>query len=126
MYQLLTKIDCNFKLYKTKDYLTHRLVKIRIENSYVGILEAASDSGSLIHAIFLTVNSVSLIFCIVFCTHKIVKRAKGFPWQNSGWAVKGNHDRSKYHRSITDNHDISKLITPAFASTFQFSSYNSD
>ena len=53
-------------------------MKVRIEYSYVGVLEAASDSGSMAHAIFLTINSVFVIFSIVFCTHKIGKRAKGF------------------------------------------------
>ena len=70
-----TKIHCKFKSYKTKVYLTYRPIKIRIE---VGALEAASDSGSMVHAIFVTINSVFLNFHIVFCTHKIGKRAKGF------------------------------------------------
>ena len=72
-----TKIHCKLKSYKTKVYLTYRTIKVRIKNSYVGVLEAASDSGSMVHAIFLTINSVFLIFRIVFCTHKIGKRAKG-------------------------------------------------
>ena len=50
-----TKIHCKFKSYKTKVYLTYRPIKKRIE---VGALEAASDSGSMVHAIFLTINSV--------------------------------------------------------------------
>ena len=54
-------------------------MKVRIEYSYVGVLKAASDSGSMAHAIFLTINSVFLIFRIVFCTHKIGKITKGFP-----------------------------------------------
>ena len=74
-----TKIHCKLKSYKTKVYLTYRPIKVRIENSYVGVLEAASDSSSMAHAIFLTISSVFLIFRIVFCTLKIGKRAKGFP-----------------------------------------------
>ena len=53
-----TIIHCKLKLYKTKVYLTHRHIKIRIENSYVGVLEAAFDSGSMVHAIVLTINSI--------------------------------------------------------------------
>ena len=83
----LTKIHCKLKSYKTKVYLTYRPIKVRIENSYVDVLEAASDSGSMIHAIFLIINSVFLIFRLVFCTHKIGKGAQRFPRQNSGWAV---------------------------------------
>ena len=71
-----TKIHCKFKSYKTKAYLTYRPIKVGIE---VGSLEAASDSGSMVNAIFLAINSVFLIFRIVFCTHKIGKRAKEFP-----------------------------------------------
>ena len=74
-----TKIHCKLKSHKIKVYLTYRPIKIRIENSYVGVLEAASDSSSMAHAIFLTISSVFLIFRIVFCTLKIGKRAKGFP-----------------------------------------------
>ena len=71
-----TKIQCKFRSYKTKVYLTYRPIKVRIE---VGALETASNSASMLHAIFLTINSVFLIFHIVFCTHKIGKRAKEFP-----------------------------------------------
>ena len=74
-----TKIHCKLKSYKTKVYLTYRPIKVRIENTYVGALEAASDSASMVRATFLTINSVFLIFRIVFCTHKIEKRTKGFP-----------------------------------------------
>ena len=74
-----TKIHCKLISGKTKVYLTYRTIKVRIEYSYAGVLEAASDSGSMVHAVFLTINSVFLIFRIVFCTHKIGKRAKGFP-----------------------------------------------
>ena len=84
-----TTIHCKLKLCKTKVYLTHRPNKIRIGNPYAEVLEAASDSGFMVHAIFLTINSVCLIFRIVFCTHKIEKRTKRFPWQNPGWAVRG-------------------------------------
>ena len=67
-----------------------------MENYYVGVLEAASDSGSaIVHAIFLTFNSVFLIYRIVFCTDKIGKRAKGIPRQNSGWGVRGQPLRIK-------------------------------
>ena len=82
-----TMIHCKLKLYKTKVYLTHRHIKIRIENSYVGVLEGASDSGSMVHAIVLTINSIFLILQIVLSPHKTGKRAKGFSRQNSGWAV---------------------------------------
>ena len=75
-----TKIHCKLKSYKTKVYLTYRTIKVRIKNSYVGVLEAASDSGSMVHVIFLTINSVFLIFLIVFSTHKIGKQAKGDSW----------------------------------------------
>ena len=83
-----TMIHCKLKLCKTKVYLSHRHIKIRIENSYVGVLEAASDSGSMVHAIVLTINSIFLILQIVFSPHKTGKRAKGFSRQNSGWAVR--------------------------------------
>ena len=73
-----TKIHCKLKSYKTKVYLTYGPINVRIENSYVGVLEPASDSGSMVQAIILTINSAFLIFRIVFCTHKIEKRAKGF------------------------------------------------
>ena len=82
-----TMIHCKLKLYKTKVYLTLRQIKIRIENSYVGVLDGASGSGSMVHAIVLTINSVFLNLRIVFWTHKTGKRAKGFSRQNSGWAV---------------------------------------
>ena len=62
------RIHCKLKSYKTKVYLTYRPMKVRIEYSYAGVLEAASDSGSMAHAIFLTINLVFLIFRIVFCT----------------------------------------------------------
>ena len=80
--------------------MTHRHIKITIENSYVGVLEAAPDSDSMLHAIVFTINSNVLILRIVFWTHKTGKRAKGFSRQNSGWAVRWQPDRSKYHRSI--------------------------
>ena len=115
-----TTIHCKLKLCKTKVYLTHRPNKIRIGNPYAEVLEAASDSGFMVHAIFLTINSVCLIFRIVFCTHKIEKRTRDFPGKIQVGRLGGNHDGSKYHRSTKDNHDISKLIIPAFASTFQF------
>ena len=83
-----TMIHCKLKLYKTKVYLTHRHIKIRIENSYAGVLEAASDSGSMVHPIVLTINPIFLIFRFVFCTHKTGKRAKGFSRQSCGWAVR--------------------------------------
>ena len=70
-----TKIHCKLKSYKTKVYLTYRTIKVRIKNSYVGVLEAASDSGSMVHAIVLTISSVFLIFRIVFCTHKTGKKS---------------------------------------------------
>ena len=73
-----TKIHCKLKSYKTKVYLTCGPINVRIENSYVGVLEPASDTGSMVQAIILTINSVFLIFLIVFCTHKIEKKAKGF------------------------------------------------
>ena len=84
-----TKIHCKLKSYKTKVYLTYRPIKVRIENCYVGVQEAASDSCSMADAKFLTVNFFFLIFRIVFCTHKTGKRAKGFSRQNSGFAVRG-------------------------------------
>ena len=49
-----TAIHCKVKTYKTKVYLTYRLIQGRIENSYIGVQEVASDSGSM--ATFLTVN----------------------------------------------------------------------
>ena len=74
-----TAIHCKLKTYKTKVYLTYRPIKVRIENSYTGVQETASDSVSMADATFLIVNFIFLIFCIVFCTHKTRKRAKGFP-----------------------------------------------
>ena len=79
-----TMNHCKFKLYKTKVYLIHRHINIRIENSYTGVLEAASDSGSMVHAVVLTINSTFLILRIVFSTHKTGKRAQGYSQQNSG------------------------------------------
>ena len=83
-----TMIHYKLKLCKTKVCLTHRYIKTRIENSYAVVLAAASDSGSMVHAIVLTINPIFLILRIVFCTHKTGKRAKGFSRQNSGWAVR--------------------------------------
>ena len=76
-----TMIHCKLKLYKTKIYLTNRHVEKRIENSYAGVLEGASDSGSMVHAIVLTINSIFFILFIMFCNHKTGKRAKGFSRQ---------------------------------------------
>ena len=84
-----TAIHCKLKTYKTKVYLTYRLIKVRIENSYIGVQEAVSNSGSMADATFLTVNFFFLIFRIVFCTDKTGKRAKVFSRQNSGFAVRG-------------------------------------
>ena len=106
-----TRIHCKLRLYKT-----HRPIKIRIENSYAWVLEAASDSGSMVHVLFLTINSIFLIFRIVLCTHKPGKSQRISPVK----LLEGNHDRSKYHKYTTDNHDISKSTIPAFSSTFQF------
>lgn len=55
-------IHWKLKLYKTKFYLTHTPIKIRTEISYVRVLEAESELGSMVHAIFLTINSILLIF----------------------------------------------------------------
>ena len=51
-----TAIHCKLKTYKTKVYLTYRLIKVRIENSCVGVEEVVSDSGSVADATFLTIN----------------------------------------------------------------------
>ena len=83
-----TMIHCKLKLYKTKVYLTHRHIQIRIENSYTGVLEAVSDLGSMVHAIVLTINPIFLIFRFMFCTHKTGKRAKKFSRQSSGRAAR--------------------------------------
>ena len=83
-----TTIHCKLKLCKTKVYLTHRHIKMRTENSCVGVLEAASGSSSMVHAIVLTINSIFLILHIVFCSRKTGKRAKRFTRQNSGWAAR--------------------------------------
>ena len=55
-----TRIHSKLKLYKTKVYLTHRPVKKRIETSYIWILEAAFDSGSMVPAIFLAKKDLLL------------------------------------------------------------------
>ena len=83
-----TAIHCKLKTYKTKVYLTYRLIKVRIENSYIRVQEAASNSGSMADATFLTVNFF-LLFRIVFCTDKTGKRAKVFSRQSSGFVVRG-------------------------------------
>ena len=90
-----TMIHCKLKLYKTKVYLTHRHIKIRIENSYVGVLEGASDSGSMVHAIVLTINSIFLFFASCFVLIRLEKELSVFP----GKIIN--------HRPTTDNHDIS-------------------
>ena len=95
-------IHCKFKLCKTKVCLTHRHINIRIENSYAGVLEAASDSGSTVHAVVLTISSTFLILRI-----EEEKEPRDIPSKILVELLGGNYGRSKYHRSTTDNHDIS-------------------
>ena len=114
-----TKIHCKLNSCKTKVYLTPRPIRIRIENSYFGVLEAGSNSGSMVHAIFLTINSVFFLFFVsCFVLIRLEKEPRDF--SDKILLLGGNHDGSKYHRSITYNHGISKLIIPAFASTSLF------
>ena len=121
-----TKIHCKVKSYKNKVYLTYRPIKVRMENTYVGTLEAVFDSGSMVHAIFG--RSVQFFYFSVSCFEliRLKKEPRDFPGKILVGLLGSKHDGSKYHKSITDNRDIWKLIIPAFASIFQFLPYNSD
>ena len=75
-------IHCKLKLYKTKVYLNHSPIQIKIENSCALVPEAESDLDSLVHTIFRTVHLIFLIFCITFYTHKRGKTARELSRQN--------------------------------------------